>query len=177
MQKWEEHSARYRKWLYSIYARGNAKRLWWRYFSYLFLPFVLGNSNEAVSYIQDILEFRPSDISALDGVATLLEKQKAWKEAIPLLEKLFKLTKDGDDLDRSCQFMLRRVHANIELVRTGALLWWGRASTRLLKSVLPTSTVTFVPRNGSWILRSVLTICFWILQATWIELYRLLPKS
>ncbi|CBK19837.2 uncharacterized protein [Blastocystis hominis] len=74
-----------------------------------------GNSNEAVSYIQDILEFRPSDISALDGVATLLEKQKAWKEAIPLLEKLFKLTKDGDDLDRSCQFMLRRVHANIEL--------------------------------------------------------------
>ena len=80
----------------------------------------VGNSNEAVSYIRDILELRPSEISTLDQVVTLLEKEKAWKECIPLLEKLFKLTKDGDDSDRSCGFLLRRVHANIELVRVGA---------------------------------------------------------
>ena len=80
----------------------------------------VGNSNEAVSYVRDILEFRPSEISTLDQVVTLLEEEKAWKECIPLLEKLFKLTKDGDDSDRSCGFLLRRVHANIELVSIGA---------------------------------------------------------
>ena len=86
-----------------------------------FMAFIVGNSNEAVSYIRDILEFRPSDISTLDRVVTLLEKEKAWKECIPLLEKLFKLTKEGGDSDdRSCAFLLRRVHANIELVRIGA---------------------------------------------------------
>lgn len=85
-----------------------------------FMACIAGNSNEAVSYIRDILEFRPSDIATLDQVVTLLEKEKAWKECIPLFEKLFKLTKDGDDSDRSCAFLLRRVHANIELVRIGA---------------------------------------------------------
>lgn len=76
---------------------------------------LLGNSNEAVSYIQDILEFRPSDITTLDNLVTLLEKEKMWKECIPLLEKLFKLTKD--DPDKSNQYLLRRIYANIEVVR------------------------------------------------------------
>ena len=89
-------------------------------FQFFYSIHCVGNSNEAVSYIRDILEFRPSDIATLDQVVTLLEKEKAWKECIPLFEKLFKLTKDGDDSDRSCGFLLRRVHANIELVRVGA---------------------------------------------------------
>lgn len=122
------------------------------------------------------MEFRPSDIPILDKVATLLEKEKMWRECVPLLEKLFKLT-NGNDLDRSCQFLLRRVNANVEMVRVAVFCLKGRESTKLPKSGSPTSTAMLAPKSNSWTLPSVLTICCRVTTAMWIELSPSSPKS
>lgn len=71
-----------------------------------------GGSNEAVSYVKDLLQFRPDSVSLLDEVAMMLEEQKCWEHAGRVLEKLTALTKAEED--KSLQYLLRRIRADAE---------------------------------------------------------------
>ena len=82
---------------------------WWRY-SIVFYFLVEGNTNEGISYIPDIVELRPTDISILDRLATLVESKQYWKEASSLYEKLTVLTKQ--DTTQSLQYLKKRINAN-----------------------------------------------------------------
>ena len=75
----------------------------------------VGNSNEAVSYVQDILEYRPFDKEVLDQLARLLEERKCWKEALVVLDKLIQLTKE--DEAASLEYLLRHVYMDLEHVQ------------------------------------------------------------
>ena len=75
----------------------------------------VGNSNEAVSYVQDILEYRPFDKEVLDQLARLLEERKCWKEALSVLDKLIQLTKE--DEAASLEYLLRHVYMDFEHVQ------------------------------------------------------------
>ena len=80
--------------------------------------FVSSGSNEAVSYVKDILQFRPADVALLEEVAALLEEKKCWEHASRVLEKLTVLTKAEEG--RSLGFLLRRVRADAERGESGA---------------------------------------------------------
>lgn len=80
--------------------------------------FVSSGSNEAVSYVKDILQFRPTDEAVLEEVAALLEEKACWEQASKVLEKLTVLTKA--DEARSLGFLLRRVRADAERGESGA---------------------------------------------------------
>lgn len=75
----------------------------------------VGNSNEAVSYVQDILEYRPLDREILDQLARLLEEQKCCKEALAVLDRLIQLTKE--DEAASLEYLLRHVYMDLERVQ------------------------------------------------------------
>lgn len=70
----------------------------------------LGNSNEAISYIPDIVEFRPTDISILDRLSSIVESKQYWKESSSLYEKLTLLTKQ--DSTQSLAYLKKRINAD-----------------------------------------------------------------